>query len=639
MNRMPTHLRPLSLAILLLGLTLLALSGCDHVTPSEEPPDAALAASFASSSQSAAAVGENLELAELFTEPMASSVEDLGLDGDTDFDPWSGEGVNFPELAVINADAYRSAVLIQASAARGVRSSRKITSRLPDIDWAGFGRAEGDTIDVEYFNGPDSLGLNALIEGESPEMVRFVMIREYPGAGPLQIRYRDSEILIDTQGTLEDNSDDAYHRLWVREEWSNGQVATGEVLAEVGGPLVPDGLAVAVHRIDQPMWQPLKSWIQSTVRLEPGDLEVEGDEVFHSFTNTVHYINDAEETAAIVAADEGPIVDGSDVVVTADFTAAPENAWLETVHDEIRVNIGQLDDELDDLLLEIGRESTFDGVDMNGDPPRAIVSFTPENPVPVGGEPCGGNFQEEVYYPADWWVLSLQRQVELTCAGAGTVHVHMNFADGSSLDRTITWADGIATLLEVREPEGISVEGSWNENTGEYLVTTTFAVGSDPEQRVQSGTITEGQVTARDEYFWLDGHEDFTTFTAIEDAAGWSIEGLHVDGPASESFTLSGTTGLLTGTWTRQDEGVDASGGFTLTELAGGGAHLIFDATDVLAAGEPSVDGDFWYEPDGSGHGTLTFTQFGNTVVYTVVWGPDGEGTLTDNQGNLVPLG
>ena len=641
MKQIPIHLRPLSMAILVLGLSLLGLSGCDHVTPSEEPPSGELAASMAASAQAAATVDQNLELAELFAEPMATSVDDLGLNGDTEFDPWSGEGVNFPELSVIGAMGYRGAAQLQVTAARSVRSGRKATRELPQIEWGGFGRAEGDTIAVEYFDTADSTGLNAVIEGVEPEMVRYVMIRQYPNAGPLQVSARDSEILFDTQGTLEDNSDDEIHRIYVREEWTNGQVVTGEVMPESGsGPLLPDAVAVAVHRTEQPMWMPLKAWFQSTVRLEPGDFEVDGDEVFHSFENVVHYVNDAEETATIVAADGGAIVDDTEVIVTALFTAAPENDWLESIQDEIRANMGQMADDQDDLLLEIGRVSTFDGVDMNGDPPSASASFVPENPVGVGEEPCGGSLEEEILYPADWWVLSLERELTITCAGNGSLHLHMEFADGSSLDRTITWDGGIATLSETR-PNGVVVQGSWNESTGAYSVTTTFPGGNDPWQRVQSGTISEGHVVARDEFFWADEHDDFTEFTADETEGGWSISGTRVNGDFTESFTLSGSEGELTGSWDKVDlpAGVDAHGTFTLTELEGGGAHLVFNAYDDLAEGNPEIDGDLWYEPDGSGHGTVVISQYGNTATYEITWGPDGEGSLTDGQGNEVPLG
>ncbi len=502
-----------------------------------------------------------------------------------------------------------------------------------------MGRAEGDTISVEYFDSPDSTGLNALIEGAEPDMVRFVMIRDYPTAGPLQPNHRDSEILIDTQGTLEDNSDDEIHRVDMSEAWANGQVVTGSIAPESGsGPLLPDAVVIAIHRTDDPMWHPLQNWFESVVRLEAGDFELEGDETFHSFANTVRWINNAEETVGIGAEDEGAIVDGSEVVVTAEFTAAPANGWRESVQDEIRANMGDLDDEADDLLLEIGRTSIFDGVDYEGNSPRAIISFTPEQPVAVDEEPCGGNLEEAVYYQENWWVWSVQRQVDIGCDGSGTVHVHMNFADGSSLDRNITWEGGVATLSESR-PDGTEVEGSWNENTGDYSVTTTFPAGSDPEQRIQSGNFTDGHMDARDEFIWMDEHDDYTEFSADETEAGWNITGIRVDGALNEAFTLSGSDGELTGTWSREDEGVDASGSFILTELAGGGAHLVFDAEDLLAEGEPQVTGDLWYEPDGSGHGTVTITQFGNTTTYDIEWSPDGEGSLTDGQGNTVPLG
>lgn len=640
MKTTPNFPRILLLSALALGLSLVGLTGCDQVSPSEEPPNADMAADLAVSSQAAATVDQNLDLAELFVDPMGSAVADLGLDGDTDFDPWSGEGVDFPQLALMNARAFESSASLMMLSAADARQSRKARMDLPAIAWGAGERAEGDTLAVEYFDAADSTGLNALIEGATPDMVRFVVIRDYPNAADWQVNHRESEILIDTQGTLEDDGDDEYHRLFMTESWGNGQVATGEILPESGsGPILPETVAVATYRVDQPMWHPLQAWNESELRLEPGDFDVDGDEIAHSMMFTVHFVNDAEEVVNAAAADEGPIEDGSEVVLNATFTAAPDNAWLESIVDEIRANLGNLEDEEDDLLLELSRESVFDGVDYEGNSPRASVTLTPEYPVTVGQEPCGGNFQEDVYYPADWWVWSIQRQVDIACDGSGSAHVHMNFADGSSLDRTITWtAGGEATLTESR-PDGVTVTGSWNENTGAYTVTTDFASGSDPWRRVQDGTVSEGHVEARDEFFWNDEHVDYTEFAADETTEGWSIAGTRVEDGESETFTLSGGETELTGTWARSGEGTDASGGFTLTALEGGGAHLVFDAEDPLAEGEPSVSGDFWYAPDGSGNGTLVYTQFGKTVTYEVEWEANGEGSLTDGQGNTAPLG
>nr|MBC8426357.1 hypothetical protein [bacterium] len=61
-------------------------------------------------------------------------------------------------------------------------------------------------------------------------------------------------------------------------------------------------------------------------------------------------------------------------------------------------------------------------------------------------------------------------------------------------------------------------------------------------------------------------------------------------------------------------------------------------ASDPAADGSPSITGEVWYAPDGSGTGTVTFTQYGNSVTYTVTFGPDGVGTLADGSGTTIIL-
>jgi len=628
-----------ALSLLAVPLTaLFLLSGCEHTTPSETPPDAEVAADFAVSAQSAATVNENLELAELFANPMGTAADGLGLTEDTAFDPWTGDGVDFPQLALLNAEGFRGAAGLRAGFALTAKESRKATAALPEFS-DSFERAEGDTLFVEYFANGVFTGLNAIIEAAGQDMVRFVSIRDFLHPMPFQPEHTESELLIDTQGTLLDNSDDEIHRAWMLEEWASGQRAEGEILPASGsGPIGPDTLVVASFRVDDPMHRPLVEWVESEARMEPGELDVDGDEVMHRFAHTVHFRNGAEHEAVIEAVGGGAIVDGSEVTIVATHTAAPANPWLESVVDTIRGNLGVLTDEMDDLLLEIGRVSTFDGETASGDSPTATVHFLPEEPVGVGEEPCGGEFTEEIFYAAGWWLQHALRELDINCDGSGSYHLLLEFLDGSTFERTITWTGGVATLSETR-PNGTTVAGTFNENTGQYSVVTTFPAGSDPMSREQTGTVQEGSITARDERFWQDDHADYRTFTATRTAAGWTASGQCVLGDSTENFSVTGSEGLLEGEWSRTAPGVNASGEYTLEALDAGGAHLVFSARDTLAEGNPSAEGDFWYAADGSGHGTVTITQFGVTVTYEVTWDGDGDGHLADGEGNQIRLG
>jgi len=110
-----------------------------------------------------------------------------------------------------------------------------------------------------------------------------------------------------------------------------------------------------------------------------------------------------------------------------------------------------------------------------------------------------------------------------------------------------------------------------------------------------------------------------------------------VNGSLREDFTLArDEDGLLIGTWSRND---GANGEFTLKELDGGGQQLTFAAEEPNEPGNPSVEGEIWFAPDGSGTGTITYTQYGISVTFDITFNPDGTGYLTDSNGNIEPIG
>jgi hypothetical protein len=620
-------------------LALLALvSGCEHTTPVQDPDEtgsATAAASLAASAQAPATVDENIELMALFQAPMSLATEESGLYGDIDGDPWTSQGITIPEIGGLNARAVVSINSLTERAPRITRKSGKVLA-YPNIE-AFSGRSDpapGDTLFVEYLTDD---GLNAVIYVDPPDLLRFVELRNYPLAGPLLPIRTVTEVVFDTNGTLEDSTDDIYHSLHGEEEWANGQLTSGDLLPESGtGPLDPEAIAVAVHRVDNPMFNPLQAWTETEVRLIIGEFDTSDDDVMYSLSNMVHYFNDAEHVGRMDEYQGGPILDGVTVDVTARFIAAPGNLWLETVTDSIRVQIGLLETEEDDLLERIGRVSVFDGTDMNGDNPSSSVNFVPETPVTPGEEPCGGVFEQHVLYPADWWLLQLDRELDIDCDGSGTLTEYLMFQDGSEFTRVITWdGAGSATLTEER-PDGTVVSGSWSEISGEFEVTTTFPAGADPVSRVQRGSvIADESFEFEDVIRWEDGHLDSTTFAATEQDDTFHIEGHKYLDEMVEEFTLDGEPGLLVGSYSRND---GATGDFTLEALAGGGSYLIFSADQPRDDGDVHVTGEIWYAPDGSGHGTITVTRNGMTWTWEIEFGPDGTGELTDDQGDKYPL-
>jgi hypothetical protein len=627
------------------SLLILALAGgCsdDATSPEVKNPEPAVAAELSQAAQTSGMVGSLLQQLELFQNPMSCLAEDAGIYQEIPLDGWTGDDISFPAKSAQTAASFRQLrdLMAQTTALEAAKS--QVMRRLDILraqDSSGtdpFGKDAGDTIAVEYFDSPDSTGLNALIETDTQDLVRFVSLRDYPPRLGQVVR-RDQEILLDTQGTLENPEDDEYHTLFHEQEMFGGEVATGTLGAVSGsGPLLPGVLARAVYHVEDPRFNILQEWTESVMTLDLGEFRVPDDEIVYGLEATVHWRSDAEHHAVLEAVGGGAIEEDTIVEARGDFTAAPANIWLEAINDTLRVQLGDLDIDEDDLLLEASRSAVFDGTASDGGHPRSYVHFLPDEPVPPGEEPCGGQAEQEVWYPATWWLVHLLREADIECDGSGSLHILMEMRDGSSYERWITWdGAGTASVTENRQ-DGTTVVGIFNETTGEYSLLTTFSAGHDPVSRDQHGQMLEGSLTAWDIVTWQDAHPDTTCFSATGDGAAFAATGYRTDGDLHEEFTLSGQEDeSLAGTWSRND---GASGEFTLEAIEGGGQHLIFAAAAPNEPGHPSLSGEVWFAPDGSGSGTVTITQYGVSVTYEVTFAPDGTGTLDDGEGGSINI-
>lgn len=632
---------PKTRLLLLLAVAFaLALTGCsdsdDPVGPNGDV-DAAKAAELVAGVQGPAAVGSVMTDVEMFRNPLTSLASDAGVLEEMSLDDgWSDEGVDtsYPAVSRLAADMAKSLGSSRREAVALAAAEEGPLKRLSLDKRFHTGKSAGDTVAVEYFDTPDSTGLNALIETDAVGVLRLVSIRDYPHAALLQIASRHSEIVFDSGDNL-DPQDDVIHSLAHEFTRANGEHVVGE-LAPLSGPgPIEAGVTVrAFQRVEDPSFQILKEWITAEMILDPGVLDVDGDESIASMEIGVGWRSGAEQNVRVAPVEDDFIAPASDVRAVGRFTARPGNTWLETSNDTLMVRLGDLDDESDDLLLSAARAAVFDGTAVDGGHPRSWVRLTPDAPVAPGDEPCGGEAIEDVYYPATWWIVHLTRTADLECDGSGTLSVAMDFRDGTSATRTVTWdGQGGATLDETRQ-DGTVLSGSFDESTGAYTLDTTYPAGSDPVSRERHGTAVEGDVEAWETVTWQDGRDDRTYFHAIETAELSSVSGHRIDGAVREDFTLSeAANGDAAGEWSRND---GAEGEFQLEMLEGGGSHLTFAAADPEAPGSPSVSGEIFYAPDGSGTGTVTYTENGVTVTFPVTFGPDGEGVLEDGGDTFV---
>lgn len=629
--------------LLFLLILIIGLTGCSSDDPTSvgEDPDPQQAADLAKSIQGPAEIGTTMADLDMFLSPLSSLTEDVGIGDDSLLGGgWNDEGVgyDFPDKALITAKAFRGVLLTRDT---GIAATSGQESPLKQLSNLGaeiaMDKASGDTIAVVYYDTADSTGLDALIETDEINILRLVSQRTYPGAGLLQIAQRQSEIVLDSNGTLENGDDDSFFSIHHEFTRGNGEQTTGNIASTDGASAMGPGVQVrAYHRVDDPSFHIIQAWNEAELVLDPGEFDIEGDEAFYQLAATVHWRNDAEHTFAIAPVEDEIIEPDTDVLITGSFTASGANTWLETADDTLLARLGDLGDESDDLLFEITRSQVFDALAADGDHARNFVRMTPDEPIAPGEEPCGGTAEQDIHYPANWWLQHLVREVDLNCDGSGTMTVAMEFLDGTSYTRTIVWdGEGAATVTENRA-DGTVLNGSFNESTGAYSLVTTYPTGHDPVSRDRHGTAVEGSIEAFETVVWLDGHDDQTYFLATDTETQTTITGYRIDGQDREDFSLtSNDDGNTTGSWSRND---GAQGQFEVAMLVGGGYSMTFSASDPSAPGSPSMTGKIDFAPDGSGVGTITFTQFGNSVTYVVNFGPDGTGTLEDASGAVLPL-
>ncbi len=628
--------------LLPLLMLVFSLTGCSEDDPTNPgtATDALKAAELAGGVQGPANVGDTMNDLEMFQNPLSGMIDDVGVGNEVPLgEGWddNGVGYDYPNKALMTAHAVRALMQTNQTAVAAVSvdgPKKKLEIRFLAL---GMAKAAGDTIAVVYFDTADSTGLDALIETDQVNIVRLISEREYPHAGLLQISERASEIVIDNNGTIENGSDDVFHRVSHSYSRGNGEQVTGLLEPVSGsGPIAPGVQVRGYHHVDNPSFHILQAWNEAEVVLDPGEFDIEGDEVLFTMTATVHWRNNAEHTISLAPIADQAIEPDTDLRVIGDFIASPDNNWLESTADTLLLRLGDLEDESDDQLYEISRSQIFDGTAADGGSPRNWIHLVPDQPVSPGDEPCGGVAQQDIHYPANWWLLHLSRTGDIDCDGSGSMTLFMEFSDGTSYSRTITWdGSGGASLVENRA-DGTNVAGSFDEATGVYSLLTTYPDGHDPVSRNRHGTMVEGAVEAWESVEWLDGHEDETYFTVVTGEGSSNITGYRIDGSDREDFTLTtDEEGNVSGAWSHND---GSSGEFAVEMLEGGGHRLTFTASDPDAEGSPSVHGEIFFAPDGSGTGTVTFTQDGDSVTFTVNFGPDGLGELTDTDGNVYPM-
>lgn len=325
------------------------------------------------------------------------------------------------------------------------------------------------------------------------------------------------------------------------------------------------------------------------------DYESEADDIWLSLASALEFHGGQRLERAIDAREQGGLQDDLRVEVVSTFLPRPNHPRLVDAVTTLEVDLHQLDDEADDRFVSIDRVTRFRGVAHDGNEPRVVESLTPESPLAEGEEPCGGVASREIHFEASSALRRLTDAASETCEGAGSLSREVLYADNTSDSMSITRdAQGVVTL-DLDGRDGTQTDGTFDEASGQFSITTQYPQGSDPVSESLSGQSnaagTDWSLDATVVY--ADGFEETGHLEGVEDEDGKSLSGDHTGRDGSFSFSLATNADetVLEGHLENdQDQVLD----FRAEELADGSRLLDFTAVDppVRVEGHVEVGAD-----------------------------------------------
>ncbi len=275
------------------------------------------------------------------------------------------------------------------------------------------------------------------------------------------------------------------------------------------------------------------------------------------------------------------------------------------------------------------RKANFEVVMSNG--AQVNAEIVADEPIVDGEELTKGTATRTTIHAEGGAIVKTTEEATLTGKDTGSYHLVNEFEDGTKDDIKVT-SDGTTVTVDAKGHNGFIRQGSLTLATGAFKLTTTFPAGSVIKTVVEEGTwlkdATSGSyertVTMADDTIdhtkfdiQITGNTINATFTH-NDLSG-DIEIVKSDSETSLKLNITNKTG--------------DKASLVGTRYADGSAKLHYTKDLKSTTVNPDEEGDFTFQADGSGTGTVVAkNDAGATVTLTVVIKADG---TTEGDGSV----
>lgn len=324
-------------------------------------------------------------------------------------------------------------------------------------------------------------------------------------------------------------------------------------------------------------------------------------------------------------------------------------AWRNLTYDstQVRVDLNQtLEDSLDDAVLDLFQLQQFK---------ESFFIQKIENKLTVtdtdGKEITGIELVKETQYQPTRFLIHLQQFIRLEPNKSGELREDFTFKDGkTSFKKVVFYADNTGIFEELKR-DGTRVNGKFDsvEDDGEgyYEELTDFPEGRYIDKIAKSAQLTLSLPDSTLNTKFVESITFNTGKTVTDSArvitsedAGIKYITLHYFKHNGEHGTLNmieddGST-TLTGNWTTVDNFYIV---LSAEYYIDGSGHIHFEVfvseTDYNAGADPLIVADYYFSPDGTGTGTLSYEG----KSYEISFNESGEAEISmDGQKTRIEL-
>lgn len=438
--------------------------------------------------------------------------------------------------------------------------------------------------------------------------------------GIVQVRWT---LTVDTAGTVAED-DDLIVAMDSEILFDDGSEVLGSV-RPVEDPAIGDNTLVTLSEIVRPATGAVVQQ-NNVLTMDLGLIETDGDEIIWELSSVLDFRNGASNSIAVTELNiPDGIRDDDQLAIDAEFVAPPSDPNIESASATIWFDVVSLEDESDDLLGRVSQTLVLDGNTDDGGIPTVFDVYEPDNWVAQGEEPTGGTFTRNATFPAGSDATLLTLSVDYDQSTGGSLDLDVEFADGTSYSLDISWdGAGTSTIAAVNR-DGSTLDGSFNETTNSFTITTTYPAGHELSHVVQSGS-SDGVVH---DYTVVATYSDQRTETLTVEST--ESDGIRTVMATAETFegvsTFTTAQNLLTGVITGSATGPDGESlEYSLTPLGDGRRLLEFSGEDV--ENDVTVSGAVVLNVDGSGCGSVRVSSDGASRTYRLCFDGDGTGTI-----------